>query len=115
VADTRYLTTVAEAHVREVLSARYGVKFDKRRLSLITGGLHEFDGVSEDGTIVTSVKTSSGLTSGGNVPAAKLKDSIAELYFLGLVEAPTRQLILTTPGFHVLLTRHLEGQGHARR
>ena len=109
-ANTRYLTTVAESHVRDALGALYGVAFHKRRLPLVTGGLHEFDAVSGDGRIVASVKTASGLTSGGNVPAAKLKDSIAELYFLSLVEAPMRQLILTTPGFYDLLTRHLEGK-----
>jgi hypothetical protein len=109
VADTRYLTA-AENNVRDVLAERYGVTFHKRRLPLVTGGNHEFDAVSEDGEIVASIKTASGRTSGGNIPEGKIKDSIAELYFLSLVEAPTRQLILTTPAFHDIFSRRLAGK-----
>jgi hypothetical protein len=109
-ADTRYLTTVVEAHVRDVLSARYGVAFEKRKLPLTTGGRHEFDAVSPDGEFVASIKSASGTTAGGRIPSGKIKDSIAEIYFLSLVEAPTRQLILTTPGFYEILMRSLRGK-----
>jgi hypothetical protein len=109
-ANTRYLTTIVEDCVRRTLGGRHGLVFEKRRLPLVTGGLHEFDAVAVDGSVVASIKTASGMTAGGKVPSGKIKDSIAELYFLSLVEAPVRLLILTTPAFHSILVRHLEGK-----
>lgn len=109
-ANTRYLTTVVEEHVRRALGERHGLLFEKRRLPLTTGGLHEFDAVAADGSIVASIKTASGLTAGGKVPSGKIKDSIAELYFLTLVDAPVRLLILTTPAFHAILMRTIAGK-----
>ncbi len=109
-ANTRYLTTVVEEHVRRALGDRHGVVFEKRRLPLTTGGLHEFDAVAADGSIVASIKTASGLTAGGKVPSGKIKDSVAELYFLSLVDAPVRLLVLTTPAFYEILMRHVAGK-----
>lgn len=37
-------------------------------------------------------------------------DCIAELYFLTLVQAPRRQLILTTEAFYDIFTRTLRGK-----
>jgi hypothetical protein len=110
VANTRYPTTVVEDHVRRALGERHGLLFEKRRLPLTTGGMHEFDAVAAHGSIVASIKTASGLTVGGKVPSGKIKDSIAELYFLSLVDAPARLLLLTTPAFHEILMRHLAGK-----
>ena len=110
VANTRYLTTIVEDHVRRALSERHGVIFEKRVLTLTTGGQHEFDAVAVDGSIVASIKSASGRTAGGRVPSGKIKDSIAELYFLSLIEAPRRMLMLTTPEFHEIFCRKLEGQ-----
>ncbi len=41
------------------------------------------------------------------VPSGKIKDSIAELYYLSLVQAPRRLLVLTSAEFHEILTRTL--------
>jgi hypothetical protein len=49
-------------------------------------------------------------TAGGNLPSGKIADSIAELYFLSLIEAPRRMLMLTTLEFHKILCRKLEGK-----
>jgi hypothetical protein len=65
--------------------------------------------VSADGTIVASVKSASGLTAGGRIPNGTIKDGLAELYFLSLVEATTRRLVLTTPAFFQIFTRKLTG------
>lgn len=109
-ANTRYLTTIVEDHVRSVLAEHHGVPFEKRRMTLSTGGLHEFDAVAVDGSVVASVKSASGLTSGGNIPSAKIKDYVAELYFLSLVTAPVRLLVLTTPAFHTIFLRSMTGR-----
>ena len=109
-ANTRLLTTEVEDYVRAALQKKHGLKFSKQRLHLLTGGVHEFDAVSSDHSIVTSIKSASGFTSGGNLPSGKINSAIAELYFLTLVEAPIRKLILTTEEFHQILSRHLTGK-----
>lgn len=108
-ANTMVMKRKVEDFVRAALCEEYGQPFETRFLRLTTGGRHEFDAVSADGTIVASIKASSGLTSGGRIPAGKIKDSIAELYYLTLVDAPVRILVLTTPAFHTLFTRAVEG------
>lgn len=106
-ADTSYLKNEVERFVRGELERRFSQSFTSRRLKLVTDGNHEFDAVSEDGKIVVSIKASSGLTSGGHLPSGKFNDNIAELYFLSLVEAEQRILVVTSPSFHQLLIRKL--------
>lgn len=108
-ADTRYLTTVVEDYVRSQLEIRYGVRFTKQRLRLRTRGHHEFDAVSDDRAIVASIKATSGRTAGGNLPQGKFNNALAEIYFLTLVEAPTRLLVLTNEGFKDLLMHRIAG------
>jgi hypothetical protein len=110
VANTRILTTAVEEHVRTTLHRKHGVAFAKRRLRLTSGGLHEFDAVSDDGQFVASIKSASGRTSGGRIPAGKIKDCVAELYFLSMINAPRRVLILTTPDFYDIFTKVMVGK-----
>lgn len=109
-ANTRYLTTVVEEHVRAALAEHYGVPFGKRMLSLASGGQHEFDAVAEDGSLVASIKSASGRTAGGKNPSGKIKDCIAELYFLSLLSAPRRALLLTSPAFYELFLGAMRGK-----
>jgi len=109
-ANTRLLTEEVENFVREALARNYGQPFGKRVLPLPPGGRHEFDAVSADGLVVASVKSSSGRTASGRHPAGKVNAAVAELYFLSLIPAPTRLLILTTPEFHDIFIRTLAGK-----
>jgi hypothetical protein len=109
VADTSYLRHVVEGYVRAQLTQEFGQPFAPEFLPLAPGGRHEFDAVAVDRSVVASVKSASGLTAGGRVPSGKIKDCIAELYFLSLVEAPTRRLVLTTPAFFDIFARHTAG------
>jgi hypothetical protein len=109
-ADTRLMKQEVESYVRNYLSGKFGVPFAPRKVKLVTGGLHEFDAVSEDGRIVAAIKSAGGKTVGGKNPSGKIKAAIAELYFLTLVEAPKRFLILTSPAFLDILSRELEGR-----
>lgn len=102
-ANTRYLTTEVEEYVRKSLQERFGTKFHKRVLDLMTGGHHEFDAVSDDGKIVASIKATSGKTASGKIPAGKFNNALAEIYYLSLVDAPTRLLVLTYPAFYEML------------
>lgn len=115
-ADTRAYGE-AERWVRDQgLPALYpGHRFEKLDLAVGTrrnGDLayHEFDAVSDDRSIVASIKASSGLTTGGKLPVGKTKDSYAELHFLSLVKAPHRILVLTDPEFHRIFTEVSDGR-----
>ena len=104
-ANTRFLTDSVEDYIRSRLKERYSQPFSKQVLRLTTGGSHEFDAASADGRVVASIKAASGRTSGGKNPSGKIKDSLAELYYLSLLDAPIRLLILTTPAFHEIFVR----------
>src|SRR3990172_11746299 len=95
-ANTNYLKEI-ESWVRDNwLHKQFpGYQFDKRFLELTTGGKHEFDAVSKDISIVASIKTHSWTTSGGKRPAGKIAQLYQELYFLNLVEAKKKCLVLT--------------------
>ncbi len=56
---------------------------------------HNFDAVSEDKAIVASIKSHSWLTRAGNIPSGKIAQIYQSLYFLNLVYAKTKLLILT--------------------
>jgi hypothetical protein len=109
-ADTTFLKGAVERYVREQLAIEYGAAFSAEVLPLVTGGMHEFDAVSADLRVVASIKSASGKTSGGKFPAGKVNSAIAELYFLSLVSAHVRLLVLTTPEFHEILCDRLEGR-----
>ena len=100
-ADTTYVKRTVEPWVREHwLKERYGQTFQSQTMPLsgIGGpdpGKHEFDAVSEDGSIIAAIKGHSFKTAGGNLPSAKFSSLYQELYFLSLVKAKKRLLIFT--------------------
>ena len=71
-ADTRVQLEVEDWVRREWLPLKYNQKFSRERLRLTAGGVFDFDAVSSDNTIVANISTSSGITSGGRNPAAKI-------------------------------------------
>ena len=101
VAKTVELKTIVEDYVRQELGKSYpGHKFQEKALPLRkkkdgTFAVHKFDAVSEDNTIVASIKSHSWLTSGGNLPSGKIGQIYQSLYFLNLTNARTKLLILT--------------------
>lgn len=109
-ADTSYLKKVVEPYVRNELAREYGVPFRPEKVRLVSGGFHGFDAVSKDGQIIAAIKSASGKTVRGKNPSGKIKDAVAELYFLTLVSATTRILVLTNPEFHSILLRELKGR-----
>ncbi len=109
-ADTTYLKYKVEEYVRNALQEEYGVAFTSKILTLSTGGTHEFDAVSEDGTVVAAIRAAGGKTSRGRLPSGKMKSAEAELYYLCLVSAPVRMLVLTSPEFYEIMRRRLEGR-----
>lgn len=108
-ANTSYLRYVVEPWIRGQLETRWGKPFSSQVLELRPAGTHEFDAVAEDRSVVVSIKTSSGLTSGGNIPSGKINTCLAELYYLTLVDAPVRTLLLTNAEFRDILVSRLHG------
>ena len=90
-----------ERFVRKELERDYpGHTFTEKALPLGkrrdgTYAVHKFDAVSEDNSIVASIKSHSWLTSGGRSPAGKIGQIYESLYFLSLVDAKTKLLVLT--------------------
>jgi hypothetical protein len=109
-ADTTYIKSSVEPYVREVLAKEFNSPFEAKQLTLETGGTHEFNAVSEDQRVVAVIKTSSGRTSGGGLPSGKMKVAESDLYYLTLVRAPNRFLVLTDPEFYELLSSRLHGR-----
>ncbi|HEY7596017.1 MAG TPA: hypothetical protein VH969_22940 [Actinophytocola sp.] len=106
-ANTRNLTTAVVDHVRDVLSAQYQTVFHNRRMRLQPGGYHEFEAVSDNGRIVASVKTAAG---NGRHPAGTISNCLAALYFLSLVRAHRKILVLTSPEFHAMFMIAMDGK-----
>lgn len=86
--------------VRSWLKDQYGVEFGKNALPLRNcEGRHEFDVVSSNGKIVAEIKTASGPTSGGKHPSGKRASAFEQLYFLSLVNADVKLLVITDAEF----------------
>ena len=109
-ADTTYLKKVVEPYVRDQLNKEFNVPFESKVLNLTTGGKHEFDAVSDDKNIVAAIKSAGGMTITNKKPSGKIKDSLSELYFLTLVQASKKMLILTSEEFHGILSNFLKGR-----
>ncbi len=87
-----------EAKVRELLGKEFGVGFIKKRLSLRTGILHEFDLVSHDGKIVGEV-TSAKHTEKA-YPNTRFPRAMLACRYLEMVDAERKLMIFTDKQFY---------------
>lgn len=77
------------------MPSQYGVRFSRERLPLRSGGVFDFDAVSEDRSIVATISTSGSKTSGGKHAVGKILKLRSDMLFLTMVEAKRRVIILT--------------------
>jgi len=77
------------------MPTQYGSKFSRERLPLRSGGVFDFDAVSEDHSIVATISTSGARTSGGNHGSGKILKLRSDMLFLTMVDAKRRVMILT--------------------
>jgi hypothetical protein len=56
------------------------------------------------------IKSSSGKISGGKYPSGKVASAYQELYFLSLVKAERRILVLTNPEFYEIFQSRSDGR-----
>ncbi len=107
-ADTRP-QVAAEDWVRQSwLPQRFGQPFRRERLKLTSGGVFDFDAVSQDNGIVVSISTSAPMTSGGKAGVGKLQKIRADMLFLMLVRARQKFVVLTEPDMHEACLREVE-------
>src|SRR5271170_7831631 len=94
-ADTRIQLEVEDWVRRNWMPTHFGAKFSRERLRLRSGGFFDFDAVSEDHAIVTTISTSGSKTSGGKNAVGKILKLRSDMLFLTMVEAKRRVIVLT--------------------
>ena len=94
-ANTRAQLSV-ENWIRSVwMPERYEQRFLRKRLSLSSGGLFEFDAVSADGKIIANISTSGSRTANGKQAVGKMNKIRSDIYFLLLADAERKVELLT--------------------
>jgi len=94
-ADTRTQLEVEDWVRRNWMQTQYGQRFSRERLRLKSGGVFDFDAVSEDHSIVATISTSASKTSGGKHAVGKILKLRSDMLFLTLVDATRRIIVLT--------------------
>lgn len=99
-ANTKLLKSV-EPLVRQWAAVEYQrtIEDGELALELISGGRHKFDVVSVDRTLVGGVKANRARVD-GRCGTGVIKSLFTELYFLTLVEAEIKLLVLTDPALY---------------
>jgi hypothetical protein len=95
VADARIQVEVEDWVRRNWMPTHFGRKFFRERLRLRSGGVFDFDAVSDDRSIVATISTSGATTARGKYAASKLHKLRADMLFLILVDAERRVIVLT--------------------
>jgi hypothetical protein len=73
----------------------FGMKFSRERLPLRSGGVFDFDAVSDDRSIVATISTSGSKTSGGKHAVGKILKLRSDMLFLTMVKTSRRVMVLT--------------------
>jgi len=86
----------AEIWIRETwLPQRFKQRFFKGQLQLLSGGVFEFDAISDDKKIVASISTNGGITAAGRKATPKLNKIRSDILFLLQCEATQRLVLLS--------------------
>jgi hypothetical protein len=86
-ADTRIQLEVEDWVRRNWMASHFSMKFSRERLPLRSGGVFDFDAVSEDHSVVATISTSGSKTSGGKNAVGKMLKLRSDMLFLTMVEA----------------------------
>ena len=108
-ADTRIQLEVEDWVRRNWMLSQYGMKFSRERLRLRSGGIFDFDAVTEDRSIVAVISTSGAKTANGKHAVGKILKLRSDMLFLTMVEAKRRIILLTEQDMCDLLKREFEG------
>ncbi|NMB80865.1 MAG: hypothetical protein GYA14_03515 [Ignavibacteria bacterium] len=94
-ANTRTQVEIEDWLRTNWLPEYYGQKFRRERLKLNSGGVFDFDAVSEDDKIVVIISTSSAVTSSGKEGVGKLHKLHSDIMFLLMSDCVKRVILLT--------------------
>lgn len=94
-ADTHVQTEVEDWVRREWMPKKFGQRFQRERLKPTSGGVFEFNAVSADKKIVSTISTSGSITASGKHGVGKMFKIRSDMYFLLLTQAERRIVILT--------------------
>lgn len=110
-ANTVKLKKPVEDYVRVWLSSKYNIQFNEgeKQIDLSTGGKHRFDIVSQDGSIIGDIK-SSAVRPDGKVGAGTIKSVFLDLYYLSLVKADKKLMVLTNKDFFKVFENRAKGK-----
>jgi hypothetical protein len=95
VADTRIQIEVEDWVRRSWMLSHFGMRFSRERMSLRSGGVFDFDAVSDDHSIVATISTSGPKTAAGKNAVGKMLKLRSDMLFLTMVDAKRRMIILT--------------------
>jgi hypothetical protein len=109
VANTRVQTEVEDWLRTNWFPKQYGQRFHRERLKLRSGGVFDFDAVSDDGKIVASVSTSAGKTASGKYGVGKMMKIRSDIYFLLLVDAQRKVVVFTERDMLDQFKREVDG------
>ena len=109
-ANTNLLKSV-EPLVRRWAAVEYRrpIEDGELALELVSGGRHKFDVVSVDRTLVGGVKANRARVD-GKAGTGVIKSLFTELYFLSLVEAEIKLLVLSDPALYRYFLRQARGR-----
>jgi len=107
-ADTRVQLEVEDWVRRNWMPRQFGQKFYRERARLSSGGVFDFDAVSEDGKIVATISTSGARTATGKLAVGKLLKIRSDMFFLLLAKAERRLVVLTEPDMLELCQKEKE-------
>ena len=108
-ADTRVQLEVEDWIRRNWMPIHFGTKFSRERVRVRSGGVFDFDAVSEDLSIVATISTSGSRTSAGKNAVGKILKLRSDMLFLTMVEAKRRVIVLTEKDMFDQLAREFAG------
>lgn len=109
-ADTRVQLEVEDWVRREWMPNYFGKRFRHERLGLSSGGVFDFDAVSDDDSMVATISTSGAKTASGKLAVGKLLKIRSDMFFLLLAaKAQRRVVVLTEPDMLELCKKEVEG------
>ena len=104
-ADTRVQLEVEDWVRQEWMPQKFGQRFHRERVRLSSGGVFDFDAVSEDRKIVATISTSGSKTASGKHAVGKLLKIRSDMLFLLLAENVERRIVVLTESDMVGLCR----------
>lgn len=95
-ADTRVQKKAEGWVLNEFLPSLYGMPFANRKVLLNWGGRFDFDAVSQDGTVVGNISTSSAITASAKLAVGKIQKIKSDTLYLLYAQGASRRLLIFT-------------------